>query len=739
MLNAVQILDKILDFFKNLGEFVIDSAPDGTQPSDLMFAFAIGGFLIYLIASWIKSNKSYEIKLMKSIDGMNNYFYNNPTVNSDNLKEFNNRMKNVPKPVRDQWQNYMLKRDKEPSEYLSIENCIERPLRYTSYQNSVRNSSIGFNVYMIIITAIICGGILFSPATSTDFAPALFNCLMIPAIVYVLKFLYKMILNVRYSSIVNDIYTGFNIFQRAIDKASATLPEYIEYEMLFTKKEIKDRIPILQDYIERRERKEREELEKAKNSEVEHENFDFKAVGVNASLLLERAMRESETYTNNKKRLLYKIAQKNQELQDYKTNYENLNKEQLRQQQVSKENLERLRHSAETSTNRVEASRIAKQQEEELKRQEQLEKDAQTAYDKYIKEKDVIDEQVKALEAELAEKKKYVEDIMMAEFKTYTSRLYDNLAAETEEKYSGIISEMKEDNEILSDEIKDKILLLEQHGIESSPTLRYVVKQQKDKIKEAERQKEIDKQNEARLQEAMIVKKQSDMEENGNDVPSETSAETTSAETAVNNEAQAEVKQIDEQKLKDDLKAEIAGGQDKIKDELRKQLKDELRAEIKDEFDKQKEDDKKYDAFGGYYDDFGNYIYRDGSYYDPDGNYFDANGHLLVPASETNMEGMVDEYGGHYDSNGNYIYEDGSYYDPQGNFYDENGNLVPLDNIENNNMQNYDDAFGQQDVAEEMYKDETERLNANKDETNESDNEESKSKNDESSNGEENK
>ena len=196
---------------------------------------------------------------------------------------------------------------------------------------------------------------------------------------------------------------------------------------------------------------------------------------------------------------------------------------------------------------------------------------------------------------------------------------------------------------------------------------------------------------------------------------------------------------VDEQKLKDDLKAEIAGGQDKIKDELRKQLKDELRAEIKDEFDKQKEDDKKYDAFGGYYDDFGNYIYRDGSYYDPDGNYFDANGHLLVPASETNMEGMVDEYGGHYDSNGNYIYEDGSYYDPQGNFYDENGNLVPLDNIENNNMQNYDDAFGQQDVAEEMYKDETERLNANKDETAESDNQESKSENDESSNGEENK
>ena len=66
MLNAIQVFDAILDLFKNLGEFVIVNMPDGTQPSDLLLAIAIGGFLIYIIFAWIRSNASYETKLIKS-------------------------------------------------------------------------------------------------------------------------------------------------------------------------------------------------------------------------------------------------------------------------------------------------------------------------------------------------------------------------------------------------------------------------------------------------------------------------------------------------------------------------------------------------------------------------------------------------------------------------------------------------------------------------------------------------
>ncbi len=742
MLSAsIMIFDAILDFFKNLGEFVIDKVPDGTQPSDLLLALAVGGFLVYIIFSWIRSNKSYETKLVRALDSMNNYFYRNPTINSDNLKEFNNRMKAVPKAVREQWQTYMLFRDKEPSKYLSIENCIERPMKYTSYKSSLKNTSTIFNVYMIVLMSVVGGGILFN-AGSNDLGAAIFNTLMVLAVVYFLKFILNVIMNVRYNAIISDIYSNFNIFQRGIDKAVVGLPDYIDYEMLFTKKEIRNNIPILQDYIERRERKEKEELEKAKNSEVEHENFDFSAVGLNASLLLERALKECETYINNKKRLLYKIAQKNQELLDYKTNYENLNKEQLKQQQISKENLERLRQSAETSTNRVEAGRIAKQQEEEMKRQEQLEKDAATAYDKYLKQKDIIDVEVKALEDELAEKKQYIEDVVMAEFKTYSSKIFDEAMQKSEEKYGDIISEMKEDNEILSDEVKSKILQLEQNGIETKPTLKYEAKLERDKVKEAEKQAEQEKANEERLERAMQTKINADLAESegtqenagvagkeveeikiNNDenqlenLSAEPNAEikaegekVESAENVGNTESAGELEKepvIDAEKLKEDLKSELTSeiNQDKIKEDLkseisselnkeqikedlkndlRKQLKDEIKGEITNEIEEDKArkriDDSKFDSYGGYYDMNGNYIYRDGSYYDVQGNYYDANGKLLVPANaNSNLSGGY--VGGAGASQGVY----NGYYDAQGNYIYEDGSYYdPQGNYFNN-------------------------------------------------------
>lgn len=728
MLSAsIMIFDAILDFFKNLGEFVIDKVPDGTQPSDLLLALAVGGFLVYIIFAWIRSNKSYETKLVRALDSMNNYFYRNPTINSDNLKEFNNRMKAVPKAVREQWQTYMLYRDKEPSKYLSIENCIERPMKYTSYKSSLKNTSTIFNVYMIVLMSVVGGGVLFN-AGNNDLGAAIFNTLMVLAVVYFLKFILNVIMNVRYNAIVSDIYSNFNIFQRSIDKAVVGLPDYIDYEMLFTKKEIRNNIPILQDYIERRERKEKEELEKAKNSEVEHENFDFSAVGLNASLLLERALKECETYINNKKRLLYKIAQKNQELLDYKTNYENLNKEQLKQQQISKENLERLRQSAETSTNRVEAGRIAKQQEEEMKRQEQLEKDASTAYDKYLKQKDIIEVEVKALEDELAEKKQYIEDVVMAEFKTYSSKIFDEAMQKSEEKYGDIISEMKEDNEILSDEVKSKILQLEQNGIETKPTLKYEAKLERDKVKEAEKQAEQEKANEERLEKAMQTKINADLAESESQGTQENAGENAGEEieeikinnddnqlenlsaepnvevNAENDKAKELEKEpaIDAEKLKEDLKSEISSElnreqiKEDLKNDLRKQLKEEIKGEITNEIEEDKArkriDDSKFDSYGGYYDMNGNYIYRDGSYYDVQGNYYDANGKLLVPANaNSNLSGGYSNvasasqgaYNGYYDAQGNYIYEDGSYYDPQGNYFNNRGELVkPADDVD---------------------------------------------------------
>lgn len=739
MLNAIQVFDAILDLFKNLGEFVIVNMPDGTQPSDLLLALAIGGFLIYIIFAWIRSNASYEAKLIKSLDSMNNYFYKNPIVNSDNLKEFNSRMKSVPKAMRVQWQTFMLYRDKEPSKYLTLENCVERPMKYTTYKNSLKNTSTAFNIYMILLMAIVGGGVLFN-AGDSDLGAALFNCLMVPAIIYMLKFLLGMILEIRYNAIVSDIYTNFNIFQRAMDKAVVGLPEYIDFEMLFTRKEIKDNIPILQDYIERRERKEREELEKAKNSEVEHENFDFNAVGLNASLLLERAMRECETYTNNKKRLLYKIAQKHQELQDYKNNYENLNKEQLKQQQVSKENLERLRHSAETSTNRVEAGRIAKQQEEELKRQEQLEKDAQLAYDKYLKQKDVIDVEVKALEAELAEKKQYIEDVIMAEFKTYTSKLYDDVTEKTESKYSAMIAEMKEDNEILADEVKSKIILLEQNGIDAKPTLRYDAKLEKDKIKEAERLAEQEIENEARLEKAMQTKLNADKLENQEEdaeteqVQEENEVQVDVEALEINEQAESEVEEMEEDAVEENAEDEEISTDEMLENES---IDDEV-AENEEELIIDDEENAEEDLLEGLESE-DEFVEEEANVIDEEKIKEDLKNEITDEINQEKIkedlrnelkeeinhekikedlrnqlkeelkkeikgelveDNKYDSYGGYYDEKGNYVYRDGSYYDVQGNFFDATGKLLMPSNATmqtNTQMDNYGgyyDAYG---------------------------------------------
>ena len=55
---------------------------------------------------------------------LNKYFAKNPYVNDENIVELNTRMKNVPKTLRYCWQEYMLNRDKVPSEYMNPTVCM---------------------------------------------------------------------------------------------------------------------------------------------------------------------------------------------------------------------------------------------------------------------------------------------------------------------------------------------------------------------------------------------------------------------------------------------------------------------------------------------------------------------------------------------------------------------------------------------------------------------------------------
>ena len=182
-------------------------------------------------------------------------------------------------------------------------------------------------------------------------------------------------------------------------------PKYVDFEILFTKQEINDGIPILGEYLEKRARQEQEELEEAQRNAVAHEEYDFAASGIDGSLVLERAMKESETYLNIKQRLLTEIQQFESEITTLKKNYENISKDYQRKLQASKENMERLRQQQEESTNRIEVNYIRKQQQDEVKKQEQLEKDQEDATNKFNAEVNSLIAEIEKRREELESKK----------------------------------------------------------------------------------------------------------------------------------------------------------------------------------------------------------------------------------------------------------------------------------------------------------------------------------------------
>lgn len=626
---TLSVFESIYEMLKSLGTMFVDNKT--SMPTDLFLYISLAILVLYCVGVFLVSVFSYESRVLSMLSVMNKWFYKNPELNNDNIKEFNNKMKQVPKPIRVKWQTYVLFRDKKPSDYMSFEDCIERPMKYSSFSKTSKNINLIFNIIFSILVAVIVAGIFSRISTAENaFGSYMVYVVMVPVIILIIKWLFNMIMNLRMNSMVTDIYSDYAVFLRAIDKASASLPDYIDYEMLFTPKEINSSIPILQDYIEQRDQKEKEELEKAQESEVLQEKFDFKAVGNNASLLLERALKETTYYLNNRNRLMAKINQKKDELDTLKKNYQNNNNEYEKQLQLSRENLQRLKYNLETSTSRIEANRIKKQQDEELKRQEDIEKNISDQTQRYNAEADKVKAEMQTFEDELADKKRYVENIIMAEFRTYSTKIYDDINAQNQSKFDEALADLKEDNEILMEELKDKMLQLKNMGVKVQPSPRYVAKQEKKRQKEEDARKQQEKENEKRMAEAIEI--------------------TAKANEALNNSGV------------------------EVEDENGKKVKVSAFTKGKEQ-EKEEKPEHEYDENGAYFDDKGNYVYQDGTYYDKDGNYHDAQGNIIMPGQEQNKI-EYDENGAYYDAQGNYVYQDGSFYDNQGRFHDAQGNIV---------------------------------------------------------------
>ena len=583
---------------------------------DILFYVFVGLELLFVIYFLVKSHFAYQFRLIRAIDKINIYLLNNSYINENNLIEFNKKMKKVPKVLRYHWQQYMLYREQSPSFYMSSNNVIEKPLRSSSVKYNIKTMK-ALTIIFTTLSVLLSAAVLALGQTQTSFiAPIIFRILIIPSMIIFIGCVYGIYQNARQSANLSDLYQTFHIFQRLIDKAVTTMPEYVDFEVLFTKKEIAKGIPALNEYLEKRARQEQEELEKARRNAVDHEVYDFGSVDISGSLILDRAMKETEIYLSLRNRLLAEIQQVESQIDTLKKSYDNTQREIQRKMQTAKENIERIRMQQESSTNRIEGNYLKKQQDQEISKLTQLEKDNTEETYRFNQELEVLTSEIDKKKAELEERRKYIEKAMLAEYKTYSTKVFKNLlkvANEKEKEEREILAETKDSYAQQIVELKDKVQELSYENTQLKDRIKNFDSELSEKesfytnalIETAEKAKSalVGKKGDSTTEEIEIPSAQENQPETDTPVEQETTEQLAPVQDYVSEEP--EVQAPDIEKTENGENAE------------------------------QTEEQPPVDEYEGYYDSEGYYRYPNGTYYDPQGRYFD-------------------ETGGYYDIDGNY-------------------------------------------------------------------------------------
>ena len=449
------VIDGIWDFFLRL-------TTNGLG-QDLLFYIGIGFVVIMVLFFMVKSRYAYEGRLSRSLEKINRWLYVHQQIDENNLVQFNSIIKTAPKLLRYHWQQYMLYRENAPSHYMSVYNCIEKPLHTSSYSANIKS----FTYISAVAIAVVFLLNMINYGTTTLTVESITISLIAPAIMLIFTVVFNIALRATQNFTLSSLYQNFSLFNRYVDKASTTIPKYVDFEILFTRKEIKGGIPVLNEYLEKRARQEAEELEKARQNAIEHEVYSFESTGIDGSLILDRAMKESETYLNSRQRLLTQIQQYESEIESLRRNYENTSKDYQRKLQASKENIERLRTQQEESTNRIEVNYLRKQQQDEIKKQEQLEKDQDSATARYDQETSVLKEQIDRCRSELADKKNYVQSVMLSEYDTFSTKIYKSIVGDLSDKHKAELDELAAQKEDVlreletvkeSNQLKDSVI-----------------------------------------------------------------------------------------------------------------------------------------------------------------------------------------------------------------------------------------------------------------------------------------
>ncbi len=394
----------------------------------LGLVLGVEAFIVLLFI--IKSAFSYEARLKRRIDKCNRWLFRYKKIDENNIKDFNKIIKKGPKRLVYYWQQFILYRDGGPSAYLSEENVIEKPLRTSSWVSNIRN--LGMLTAIWSVFAFIFG---IASQHSNGITPdSVVLALILPCLTALFGIAVIMLLKGIRVINLDDIYHIYHLFSRFLTNATADLTPYIDFNLLFTQKEIENGNPQLREYYENRARKIREEFEEAQKKDAPLQTYQFENVGVDGSLLLNRAMNESEIYINKKNETLSKIAQIESQKEALKRNFEDVQMNLQRQIQASKENIQKLIEQQAATTNRIEAGSLKNQQQKEVNRNNQLQKDYEQEETRYLRARAELDEELDKLKNSLDEGVADVQKAMASEYQTFFEKVMKSAYQVAEQK-----------------------------------------------------------------------------------------------------------------------------------------------------------------------------------------------------------------------------------------------------------------------------------------------------------------
>lgn len=406
----------------------------------------LGVEALFIILFVIKSVFSYEARLKKSLDNANKWLFKNKKIDENNIRDFNNVIKKGPKRLVYYWQQYILYREGGPSNYMTEENIIEKPLKTSSWQSNIKTLSMLTVVWSIV--ALLFGfasqssqAVIFQAIAVSLFFMVLVLILGAVAIIFLKG---KRVLN------LDDIYHLYHIFSRFANNACADLVPYLDFDLLFTAKEIEKGNPQLREYYEARARKAKEEFENASKNDVQVVDYHFENIGVDGALLLKRAMKESELYINKKTSIMSQIAQIEAQKDALRRNYENTQMDLQRKIQASKENIQKLIEQQAATTSRIEVGLLRQQQEKEANKKASLQKDYDNEEARYNSAKAELENDIVELNKVLDKSFDEVQKGMVSEYQSFFEKVMKNAYSLAENKVK------EEKKEIISQRDKNE-------------------------------------------------------------------------------------------------------------------------------------------------------------------------------------------------------------------------------------------------------------------------------------------